>query len=176
MTFMRDMSIPSRNHGPDEYMGINHDPEEYKDPDTFDPNRFPFEKGMKALAKHAQQSLWTFGAVIWCFDIQPKDSLSEPLDTTLNGFRDGISMGPKASNRLDFRVRGAHREQVIQIMCHTDQARCLRLPAFRPDIQPSGKTRSLKEPPPLVGNYHRTRKSHRSLVLRTGTKTAKKKG
>ncbi|KAI0440471.1 hypothetical protein F4803DRAFT_467241 [Xylaria telfairii] len=66
-----------------------------------------------------------------------------------------------------------HTDKPVDRNCHTDQARCLRLPAFRPDIQPPGKTRSLKEPQPLVGEYHGTSKSHRSLVSRTGSETAK---
>ncbi|KAI0871626.1 cytochrome P450 [Hypoxylon argillaceum] len=118
--------------------GINHDSEEFDNPDEFDPTRFlPHPTGSKtspgqSIDSHLRRTIWTFGGgrrvcpgqsmaqrsllstmakVVWCFDIEAVSP--DEIDTSPNGFHAGMTEGPKPF-QARFRVRGEDRKRIIE--------------------------------------------------------------
>ncbi|KAI1747043.1 cytochrome P450 [Xylaria castorea] len=118
--------------------GIHHDPNEFENPEVFDPTRFLRHlSGSKTSSDKSSISplgrqVWTFGAgrrvcpgqemamrsllltaakVVWCFDVEAI-SLHE-IDTSINAFHGDMLMGPKPF-QARFRVRGEHRRRIIE--------------------------------------------------------------
>ncbi|KAJ8122063.1 hypothetical protein ONZ43_g1645 [Nemania bipapillata] len=117
---------------------IDHDSEEFDNPEEFDPTRFlRHATGSRtSLAQssdgHARRPVWTFGGgrrvcpgqvmaqrsllltmakVVWCFDIEAVSP--DELDTSVNGFHGGMTQGPKPF-QARFRVRGEDRKRIIE--------------------------------------------------------------
>ncbi|KAI3330392.1 cytochrome P450 [Ustulina deusta] len=118
--------------------GINHDPEEFDNPEEFDPTRFlRHPRGSKTNGGESSNTLsgrpvWTFGGgrrvcvgqdmamqslllamakVVWCFDIEAASS--EGVDTGINAFHGGMLLGPNPF-QARFRVRGEDRKCIIE--------------------------------------------------------------
>ncbi|TGJ80841.1 hypothetical protein E0Z10_g7912 [Xylaria hypoxylon] len=118
--------------------GINHDPEEFENPEVFDPTRFlRHPSGSKrSQGEYSNTPLgrpvWTFGGgrrvcvgqhmaqksllltmakVVWCFDIEAVSAGA--VDTSVDAFHGGLLMGPKPW-QASFRVRGEDRKSIIE--------------------------------------------------------------
>ncbi len=118
--------------------GINHDPEEFDNPEVFDPTRFlRHPRGSKTSGGESSNTLsgrpvWTFGGgrrvcvgqdmamqslllamakVVWCFDTEAASP--EGVDTGINAFHGGMLLGPNPF-KARFRVRGEDRKCIIE--------------------------------------------------------------
>ncbi|KAL0937773.1 Fumitremorgin C synthase 4 [Colletotrichum truncatum] len=119
---------------------ISHDPDEYEDPDSFQPERFlenPWgirrndEKLQDAAADQSRRTTYGFGAgrrvcagqrmaensmlmtmskILWYFNIVSGERA--PNTSVQTGFRDAILTGPNAFD-VNFEVRGKDREEVL---------------------------------------------------------------
>ncbi|KAK1988192.1 cytochrome P450 [Colletotrichum cereale] len=118
---------------------IGHDPDEYDDPDTFNPERFigstygvkesdrstkenqdqsrrptyGFGAGRRVCAgqRMAENSmLMTMSKLLWCFDIVPGDRT--PDTNVQTAFKDAILTGPKLFD-VSFKVRSEERQKVL---------------------------------------------------------------
>ncbi|KAL0767012.1 hypothetical protein CaCOL14_010583 [Colletotrichum acutatum] len=117
---------------------INHDSDEFDDPDTFEPDRFmknplgvksrdqnpeataedqsrrptySFGAGRRICAgqRMAENSmLLTMSKLLWCFDVVPGDTM--PDTSVQTAFKDAILTGPKAFD-VSFKVRGEGRQK-----------------------------------------------------------------
>ncbi|KAK1965983.1 cytochrome P450 [Colletotrichum sublineola] len=118
---------------------ISHDPDEYDDPDSFNPERFigstfgikedhenakeapdpsrrptyGFGAGRRVCAgqRMAENSmLMTMSKLLWCFDVVPGDRM--PDTNVQTAFKDAILTGPKLFD-VGFRVRSEERRKVL---------------------------------------------------------------
>ncbi|KAK6086175.1 Fumitremorgin C synthase 4 [Seiridium cupressi] len=119
---------------------VHHDPDEYNEPDAFNPDRFLANPlGIKstgssldeALADHSRRPTYGFGAgrrvcagqrmaensmmmtmskLLWTFDIIAEKKLDTAIHTA---FKDAILTGPKEFP-VDFRIRSESRREVIE--------------------------------------------------------------
>ncbi|KAK1478517.1 cytochrome P450 [Colletotrichum cuscutae] len=117
---------------------INHDSDEYDDPDTFEPERFmknPLgvktgnQESKAATEDQSRRPTYSFGAgrricagqrmaensmlmtmskLLWCFDIVAGDTM--PDTSMQTAFKDAILTGPKAFD-VSFKVRGEDRQK-----------------------------------------------------------------
>lgn len=115
---------------------IHHDPDEYAQPDKFDPSRYLANKfgtsSNSAGEESMRRELYTFGAgrrvcagqqmgemstisamakFLWAFNVVPAD---EKLDTSVEtAFKDAVITGPKDFN-VHLQLRGSARRAVIE--------------------------------------------------------------
>ncbi|KXH66031.1 cytochrome P450 [Colletotrichum salicis] len=117
---------------------INHDSDEYEDPDTFEPERFMKNPlGVKsrdqvskgAIEDQSRRPTYSFGAgrricagqrmaensmlmtmskLLWCFDVVPGNTM--PGTSMQTAFKDAILTGPKTFD-VSFKVRGEGRQR-----------------------------------------------------------------
>ncbi|KAK1675482.1 cytochrome P450 [Colletotrichum godetiae] len=117
---------------------INHDSDEYEDPDSFEPERFmknPLgvksrdQESKRAIEDQSRRPTYSFGAgrricagqrmaensmlmtmskLLWCFDVVPGNTM--PDTSMQTAFKDAILTGPKAFD-VSFKVRGKGRQR-----------------------------------------------------------------
>ncbi|KAK2053410.1 cytochrome P450 [Colletotrichum caudatum] len=127
---------------------ISHDPDEYDDPDSFNPDRFigstfgvkqgnestkeapdqsrrptySFGAGRRVCAgqRMAENSmLMTMSKLLWCFDVVPGDRA--PDTNVQTAFKDAILTGPKTFD-VSFEVRSEERRKVLVAQWHEADA------------------------------------------------------
>lgn len=115
---------------------IHHDPEEYHDPDIFDPSRFlesEFGNASESEDNSLRKKTYAFGAarricagsdlaeksmlltmakVLWAFNVSPAGN--SVLETSLEAsFTNGILMGPNSNVGIDFNLRDESKREVV---------------------------------------------------------------
>ncbi|KAK9770477.1 putative Cytochrome P450 [Seiridium cardinale] len=136
----KGFSIPANTTILMNIWAVHHDPDEYNEPDAFNPDRFLANPlGIKstgssldeALADHSRRPTYGFGAgrrvcagqrmaensmmmtmskLLWSFDIIAEKKLDTAIHTA---FKDAILTGPKEFP-VDFRIRSESRREVIE--------------------------------------------------------------
>ncbi|KAK1990898.1 cytochrome P450 [Colletotrichum falcatum] len=117
---------------------ISHDPDEYDDPDSFNPERFVgaapgVEEGDETCPDQPPRSTYGFGAgrrvcagqrmaensmlatmskLLWCFDVVVPGDRAPPDTSVHTAFKDAILTGPKPFD-VGFAVRGERRRKVL---------------------------------------------------------------